>query len=1461
MALLGRISAVLTANTQDFTRQIGTARREIQDFARQARGVQFNLNTRSLDGTLTQLQRFQRTIREIQQLQARGVDAGLPNANRLRDQFRAFEDVGRPLTAVKNQIEGLSNTVQAELYPALERVQAGFRNLYSEIDAGTTTYDRSAARIENLQRRITALGRATAAAGDFSNLAKSLNANNAGASFFQPRAKESLQRSLELRNQAQNVPARFRGGAFADLSVEAERNADDIERAAARVAAAQLRIAERGETPANLVQRGRAQAELDNLTNRQTAINASFQRELTSAQIQQVVSPEAERQVDSLIERFAKLSAKLREGNDTRFENLIASVGRVVEQLNRGEVSARRAKVAVEALAGADFAKSFNSAGFDKATNSLKTDSEQALDEISKNFSAQRKNVIANVGALGLIGPDRTRRIGEINTQEDIARARVGFNSNVLESVSSLDTKTKQLDNAGLRSQFENIRKLAIDANSSLNAAFNAKPEDASAALDNYNLKLSALNKTLDNFEQKVSSAETAQKRFSQFLSISGSRSDKLGSSLTRFATDIAATRQLAGNLPASNASGRAEIERRIESDIQFADRIATAQQRISDSKRLSESQKSSRRRRLDDIVAARRQESVGVLVQNSEGTITRARANQVMDRFARNQGSVGLGGAASAQLALQQGLFAIDDLISSTGGLEYKLRAVGNNITQLGLLLGQSGLIPGLSATTGLFIGLAAVMGGQVASAIARFTADSGSAEAGLDSLNEALKRSKSLAQELAEAFKSISSQVGDLGLSDQAASVAKLDKSVQELRKKFRESNTERLAVGDEEVQRQRAIIGTTEKKIQETSDVGERTRLQIQLERAKLQEQGRLGAIENQRGISPQAAVEAAANARLRVASAEINARFSAVTAGGGGVAAAAGADELRRAALERASGEAEEFKKRLGGVVAAQGNESDRIFRARDVLDAQILEIEQSITTGFSGLLDATNKEKTKQLAVLQQARNSLEKDVVTAAQDLAINITEESIRASKKIGDSQKQISDAISAGVPSAYSLGTAFDALVTDLGKAQEKVVAAGLSGNLRGVERAKVEVSNIMQQISARQDELSAINAVTIAVSKFEDALQSAARSVESNLQSSIDARDSARQDNAFLGTKESATALARADGFVSEQENLAARAKSEIAAAKERFAQESLIARDAALASEAKANEGRIRASARAAGIDTNGRNYQEIADEFTAKGLEAQAKDAISVGVRQGEIKAALGVGAQDFWSAVADILERSSLQASDAVKRATDAAEIDRQLNTVGVLAQGSRESLVRRRAELESQAIAQDPNVIGAVDASAVESLRAQSVARGMQAAMTTSEKAGMELATKLRDISEYFVDRIDQNNGLAAPGMVEDMTTRQKRVADEAMRQTAPAIFSMADQVANAVLQGPSRASLQAMDINTAQGGSELSRLLRGDDSAKNQNLVELQKQSTALTELVTIARENGAPPGVFDN
>ena len=73
----------------------------------------------------------------------------------------------------------------------------------------------------------------------------------------------------------------------------------------------------------------------------------------------------------------------------------------------------------------------------------------------------------------------------------------------------------------------------------------------------------------------------------------------------------------------------------------------------------------------------------------------------------------------------------------------------------------------------------------------------------------------------------------------------------------------------------------------------------------------------------------------------------------------------------------------------------------------------------------------------------------------------------------------------------------------------------------------------------------------------------------------------------------------------------------------------------------------------------------------------------------------------------------------------------------------------------------------------------------------------------------------------------------------------------------AFADQVATAVLQGPSRAALQASDVSTMQGQTELNRLLRGDDAARNQDLVELQRQNNELTkQLVDLQRNAGVPP-----
>ena len=744
MALLGRISAVLTANTQDFTRQIGTARRELQNFAQQARGVQFNLNTRALDGTLTQLQRFQRTIQEIQRLQRMGVDAGLPNANRLRDQFRAFEDVGRPLTAVKNQIEALSNSIQSELYPELGRIQVGFQRLFREIGDGSTTFDRSAARIENLQRRLTALGRATASASDFANLTRSLNANNSGAAFFQPRAREALQQSLALRGQAENIPARLRGGVFADLSVEAERNADMIEQAAARVSAAQLRIANQGETPGNLSRRGRAQAQLDSLTNRQNAINASFQREIASAGIQQIVSPDAERQVNGLIARFGTLAGELRAIDSTRFAGLIANAGAVVEQLNRGTASAKNAKAAIDAMAAAA-----SSAGTIK---NLTSQSDSLLyspgDMLRRRIESDYDTQVAGMA------PNDPARTGAANAQA-IAMTRLRLNDEIIPRTQGLADSARGLGDPTLERQADRLLKINREINAELRrgAGYN-DGKNYTAASTSLTRVLALLREQAaleGDIADNVETANAARRQTELFLRASGGSSEQLSQGGRDAASDLAVAGQFRGGI----ASGAARIEIKTETD-RITESVRLLQRAMADvaASNLGADQKAAELDRLDNEIRQTTGGLAGFVAARSGGAYSEDQISSAMEKGRNTAGSIGVGGAATAQLALQQGLFAIDDFMSSTGGLEYKLRAVGNNITQLGLLLGQSGLIKGLNATTGLFLGLAAVMSVQGVIAFTRWINSGRSAEDQTKSLNDALARQKNLVQELAKSF-----------------------------------------------------------------------------------------------------------------------------------------------------------------------------------------------------------------------------------------------------------------------------------------------------------------------------------------------------------------------------------------------------------------------------------------------------------------------------------------------------------------------------------------------------------------------------------------------------------------------------------------------------------------------------------------------------------------------------------
>ena len=154
---------------------------------------------------------------------------------------------------------------------------------------------------------------------------------------------------------------------------------------------------------------------------------------------------------------------------------------------------------------------------------------------------------------------------------------------------------------------------------------------------------------------------------------------------------------------------------------------------------------------------------------------------------------------------------------------------------------------------------------------------------------------------------------------------------------------------------------------------------------------------------------------------------------------------------------------------------------------------------------------------------------------------------------------------------------------------------------------------------------------------------------------------------------------------------------------------------------------------------------------------------------------------------------------------------------------------------------------------------------------RGLDLAESPAQRAARETEQGILDIDAAFREQgrriVDQAGGLfdidAAEQRLLNENERNRReslqrFASDQRRSSAPAIFALADSVANAVLQGPSRAALNVSDISTQEGARELNRLLRGEDSARDQNLIELQKQSQELTQVNTKLSALAARVGV---
>jgi hypothetical protein len=126
------------------------------------------------------------------------------------------------------------------------------------------------------------------------------------------------------------------------------------------------------------------------------------------------------------------------------------------------------------------------------------------------------------------------------------------------------------------------------------------------------------------------------------------------------------------------------------------------------------------------------------------------------------------------------------------------------------------------------------------------------------------------------------------------------------------------------------------------------------------------------------------------------------------------------------------------------------------------------------------------------------------------------------------------------------------------------------------------------------------------------------------------------------------------------------------------------------------------------------------------------------------------------------------------------------------------------------------------------------QAIMAAAADRGRILGLSSTAKAREEMDAKIADIGA----RASDLNGNEKFGFVQQAMSNMAK-------EVAPLLAQFGEEVRNAQLAGPNRAALNASDVTTMQGQSELSRLLRGDDPSKDVNFVELQKQTTLLQEL----------------
>ena len=810
---LGKISAVVTVNTSDLAPKLNAGSKQITSFAKSTSSTissAMSAAGKSFDQIFTPLQKLQRAL-AVANKEPISLNVDVSKVEKL---VLAANQLSKPLGQSTKQFAALAESVQRQFSPALEGVQAGLTNLRSQIDAGTSS---GGAQFRGLAADVELVNGAIGRLKEQAALSAKLFTGQE-LTFVRPESIDSLNRLAAAQQKLAAAPAATRSSPIArDLLEDSQILSKQIENISARIERLRAQGLDITVSQAGLdlaVRRVNEVASLiDQITEapKEVKIDVNADNLIARAKAQQEYYAESERlQKQAAADAAAPLIARARAEQEyyaesDRLQKQAAAdaaaplIARARAEQEYYAESDRLQKQAASDAAAPLIARARAEQEYYAESRRLQEQSAAdaaapliARARAEQEFYAESKR-LQEQAAADEAAPLIRRARGEMDFEAENARL-LGASREGADLGLNLDDPSRQIEQ--LRSGIVSV-KGQID---SLPASIRSQLLPAIKAAEAEFLRL---RNSPDATAEEIDNAAASVRKLGADAANAARFTETLAQSLSGrgAATQSASLEGLRATILSLGASASGPVVAAFEA-------LRAAKERAAASGDFT----SSRRQ-----IAQLEQEAINAVAAFSGLSAAQVRTQQAA--ASAKFGDVGRGGADKASLALNQLAFAIDDFFSSTGGLEFKLRAVSNNITQLGFVAG---------GTTGLFISLGAVIGGQVALAISKFVFETDKADEALKALNAALEANQRNVEQLAEAYKRLAQAIAGAVLSPR-------DKVARERRQQGEDLTRQRQAVEEEafaaispEVSRVRGERELLKKRQQESNDIAERVRL---------------------------------------------------------------------------------------------------------------------------------------------------------------------------------------------------------------------------------------------------------------------------------------------------------------------------------------------------------------------------------------------------------------------------------------------------------------------------------------------------------------------------------------------------------------------------------------------------------------------------------------------------------